>query len=441
MTCPDTKPAPSLTRNDAVWAISSGRPTRWTGIWAAAAFWKSSNPTPTRAAVAAVISVTMKPGSMALAVTPNLPSSNARAWVNPRMPALLTTTVGPPSDPASCSTAAVTEASSDTSAPRATAFPPASVMAWTVSAQWAASRSRTPTASPSAARRLATAAPIPRAAPETTATLSAMVIDPPSAVRTGPVHYAAYEPESRYQFTTAELRRPGRPGGASSSALAHQSVTVGGPCALVGGRIAGGAVVVDGGRDVVRAGPAVAAAPLQAQQGAAVGRGADECGLCSGARLALDDADRRGGGRGGRGRGGRCGGGRRGRRCERGALRRRRGRIGLCLRRDLHLEWIVRQRHSGQHQQPRDGHHLRDAHHQREERHDAPARMAEGDEPEYDRHREQSQQRADQGHDRIRIDDRRHLDPQPPGTSAARRLVRFVVRFRRGRAPPHGAGV
>ena len=41
-----------------------------------------------RSAVSAVISVSMKPGAMALAVTPNLPSSMARVLVKPCMPAL-----------------------------------------------------------------------------------------------------------------------------------------------------------------------------------------------------------------------------------------------------------------------------------------------------------------------------------------------------------------
>ena len=41
-----------------------------------------------RAAVAFVMSVTMKPGAIALAVTPNLPSSTARVLVKPCRPAL-----------------------------------------------------------------------------------------------------------------------------------------------------------------------------------------------------------------------------------------------------------------------------------------------------------------------------------------------------------------
>src|SRR6201996_8653857 len=52
MTWPDTNPAPSLTRNETVWATSSGTPTRRTGIPAAAGFLKSSKPMPTPAAVA-----------------------------------------------------------------------------------------------------------------------------------------------------------------------------------------------------------------------------------------------------------------------------------------------------------------------------------------------------------------------------------------------------
>ena len=69
-------------------AMSSGWPTRPTGIcWAEWAM-KSSNGTPIRAAVAAVMSVWMKPGATALAVTPNLPSSMASVLVKPCRPAL-----------------------------------------------------------------------------------------------------------------------------------------------------------------------------------------------------------------------------------------------------------------------------------------------------------------------------------------------------------------
>ncbi len=68
--------------------MSSGWPTRPTGILDAAAFWKSSKSMPTLAAVAAVMSVAMNPGAIALAVTPNLPSSIASVLVKPCMPAL-----------------------------------------------------------------------------------------------------------------------------------------------------------------------------------------------------------------------------------------------------------------------------------------------------------------------------------------------------------------
>ena len=68
--------------------MSSGLPTRCTGIPLAAPAWKSSNETPSRAAVAAVMSVTMNPGAIAFAVTPYLPSSIARVLVKPCMPAL-----------------------------------------------------------------------------------------------------------------------------------------------------------------------------------------------------------------------------------------------------------------------------------------------------------------------------------------------------------------
>ena len=50
--------------------MSSGLPVRRTGICSAAARVNSSNSMPIRAAVAAVMSVSMKPGAMALAVTP-----------------------------------------------------------------------------------------------------------------------------------------------------------------------------------------------------------------------------------------------------------------------------------------------------------------------------------------------------------------------------------
>ena len=59
-----------------------------TGISLAAKAMKSSNAMPMRSAVALVISVWMKPGAIALAVTPNLPSSIARVFVKPCRPAL-----------------------------------------------------------------------------------------------------------------------------------------------------------------------------------------------------------------------------------------------------------------------------------------------------------------------------------------------------------------
>ena len=82
-----TKPAPSQTRNETGCARSSGTPTRRTGVSAARAAWNSSKSTPRRAAVAAVISVTMKPGATALAVTPNGPSSIESVFVKPCIPA------------------------------------------------------------------------------------------------------------------------------------------------------------------------------------------------------------------------------------------------------------------------------------------------------------------------------------------------------------------
>ena len=68
--------------------MSSGWPTRCDRDLGGGGAWKSSKPMPTRAAVAAVMSVAMKPGATALAVTPNLPSSMARVLVKPCRPAL-----------------------------------------------------------------------------------------------------------------------------------------------------------------------------------------------------------------------------------------------------------------------------------------------------------------------------------------------------------------
>src|SRR5215470_13116188 len=84
-------------------------------------------------------------------------------------PALLTSTVGSPRSATTLSTAAWTWSASETSAPTAIALPPAFSIEATVSAPWASLRSSTATASPSLARRLAVAAPIPRAAPVTIA--------------------------------------------------------------------------------------------------------------------------------------------------------------------------------------------------------------------------------------------------------------------------------
>ena len=85
------------------------------------------------------------------------------------MPALLTKTVGGPSSSAVFFTAACTCSSSDTSAPMPMASPPAALIASTVSRVSSSFRSNTATLCPSAARRFAVAAPIPRAAPVTIA--------------------------------------------------------------------------------------------------------------------------------------------------------------------------------------------------------------------------------------------------------------------------------
>jgi hypothetical protein len=86
------------------------------------------------------------------------------------MPALLIRTVGGPSSSATRCTAAATAPASLTSAPTPSAVPPAPSIAATVSAQLDSFRSTTATANPSSANRLATAAPMPRAAPVTIAT-------------------------------------------------------------------------------------------------------------------------------------------------------------------------------------------------------------------------------------------------------------------------------
>ena len=88
MTWPETNPASSLVRNEIVAAMSAGWPTRPTGIWAEAPAMKSSKLTFIRYAVCRVMSVAMKPGATALAVTLNRPSSIASVFVNPCSPAL-----------------------------------------------------------------------------------------------------------------------------------------------------------------------------------------------------------------------------------------------------------------------------------------------------------------------------------------------------------------
>src|ERR1700691_5315083 len=107
--------------------------------------------------------------------TPSTVSQSSSVILNSRLsritPALLTSTVGPPNSLATRSTAASTWSRWLTSAPTATARPPASAISFTVPAQPASSRSRTPTATPSAASLSAVAAPMPRAEPVTIATV------------------------------------------------------------------------------------------------------------------------------------------------------------------------------------------------------------------------------------------------------------------------------
>src|SRR6202042_3647866 len=85
-------------------------------------------------------------------------------------PALLTSTTGGPSSAATFATAASTWSAWLTSAPAASARPPAEVIASTVPEQSFSFRASTATANPSAARRRDVAAPMPRAPPVTMAT-------------------------------------------------------------------------------------------------------------------------------------------------------------------------------------------------------------------------------------------------------------------------------
>src|SRR5579859_5038518 len=114
--------------------------------------------------------------------TPSTVSQSSSVILNSRLsritPALLTSTVGAPSSPATRSTAASTWSRWLTSAPTANARPPASAISFTVPAQAASSRSRTPTAIPSAASLRAVAAPMPRAAPVTIATVCVTDVSP-----------------------------------------------------------------------------------------------------------------------------------------------------------------------------------------------------------------------------------------------------------------------
>src|SRR4051794_33676262 len=125
-------------------------------------------------------------------------------------PALLTSTVGPPSSAAIRSTAAVTCSASLTSAPTARAVPPAASIVSTVPLAWPSSRSRTATANPSWASRIAVAAPMPRAAPVTTATRVAAL--PASLINKIP-SFVCRPP------TTDP--RPTRPGAAPDTLRAH----------------------------------------------------------------------------------------------------------------------------------------------------------------------------------------------------------------------------
>ena len=71
------------TTNATMAAMSSGSPSRPTGIWA-------RNPALTSLDTAAAMEVSMRPGAMALTVMPLEPYSQARVRVRPSSPALLT---------------------------------------------------------------------------------------------------------------------------------------------------------------------------------------------------------------------------------------------------------------------------------------------------------------------------------------------------------------
>src|SRR4051794_40294910 len=121
-------------------------------------------------------------------------------------PALLISTVGAPSSAAIRSTAAWTCSASLTSAPTARARPPAASMAWTVFFASASFRSSTATANPSSASRRAVAAPMPRAAPVTTATraVPASLINVPFLRM--PAGSRASSPGARPRAATDRLR-------------------------------------------------------------------------------------------------------------------------------------------------------------------------------------------------------------------------------------------
>src|SRR6266566_4602103 len=70
MTWPEMKDASSLHRNAIRLAMSRGTPARRTGICRTTSSFHSSGSRPSRIATARVISVSMKPGAMALTVTP-----------------------------------------------------------------------------------------------------------------------------------------------------------------------------------------------------------------------------------------------------------------------------------------------------------------------------------------------------------------------------------
>ena len=158
-------------------------------------------------------------------------------------PALLTRIVGAPSSAATARRRPRPGRSSETSQPTASALPPAAVIFSTVSLQAASSRSSTATARPSAASRTAVAAPMPRAAPVTTATRCS-VVDMLVLLALGCGSHGAPRCGERplSTFSRRDARSPGtrcqRPPGAIPYVAPHQRAATRRPVSAPAGRAA-----------------------------------------------------------------------------------------------------------------------------------------------------------------------------------------------------------